>query len=126
MSERTLRAALYFTFFYNMMGFVTFLAPERFGQLAGLPADVPVLFTGFIALNILLFGFVGLWQARQRQINGPVLIIFGISKISFCLLMGISWLKGDVAFAGFAMSLVDFVMGIIFLLGARRARSYSR
>lgn len=118
MIDRVLRPTLYFTFFYNLMGFVTFLAPERFGQMAGLPAGVPFLFTGFIAFNILLFAFVGLWQARQPKMNKPVLTIFGISKITFSLLMGISWLMGDVKFAGFAMSLVDFTMGIVFLLGA--------
>lgn len=125
MRERLLRTTLYFTFFYNLMGFITFLAPERFGQLAGLPAGVPFLFTGFIAFNILLFGFVGLWQARQPDMNRPVLTIFGISKITFCLLMGLSWLMGEVTFAGFLMSLVDLVMGVIFLLGARGTRNPS-
>ena len=110
MRERLLRTTLYFTFFYNLMGFITFLAPKRFGQLAGLPAGVPFLFTGFIAFNILLFGLVGLWQARQPDMNRPVLAIFGISKITFCLLMGLSWLMGEVTFAGFLMSLVDFAM----------------
>lgn len=125
MRERLLRTTLYFTFFYNLMGFITFLAPERFGQLAGLPAGVPFLFTGFIAFNILLFGFVGLWQARQPDMNRPVLTIFGISKITFCLLMGLSWLMGEVTFAGFLMSLVDLAMGVIFLLGARGTRNPS-
>ncbi|ODT18803.1 MAG: hypothetical protein ABS35_22960 [Kaistia sp. SCN 65-12] len=118
MIERILRPTLYFTFFYNLMGFVTFLAPGRFGKLAGLPADVPFLFSGFIAFNILLFAFVGLWCARQADMNAPVLTIFGISKITFSALMGTSWLIGDTAFAGFALSLVDFAMGIIFLLGS--------
>lgn len=119
MIERILRPTLYFTFLYNLMGFVTFMAPARFGKLAGLPTDVPFLFTGFIACNILLFAFVGLWQARQPWMNAPVLVIFGISKILFSALMGISWLIGDVTLAGFAMSLVDLAMGIIFLLGSR-------
>ncbi len=123
MSERVLRRTLYFTFFYNLMGFATFLAPERFGKLAGLPAGIPFLFTGFIAFNILLFGFVGLWQARRAELDPPVLVIFGISKITFCALMGISWLIGQVAPAGFLMSLVDLAMGVIFLLGARTAWS---
>lgn len=123
MIDRILRPTLYFTFFYNLMGFVTFLAPGRFGKLAGLPAEVPFLFTGFIAFNILLFAFVGLWQARQPVMNGPVLTIFGISKITFSVLMGIAWVTGEVKFAGFAMSLVDFAMGIVFLLGSRATRN---
>lgn len=123
MIDRILRPTLYFTFFYNLMGFVTFLAPGRFGKLAGLPAEVPFLFTGFIAFNILLFAFVGLWQARQPVMNGPVLTIFGISKITFSVLMGIAWVTGEVKFAGFAMSLVDFAMGIVFLVGSRATRN---
>ena len=96
---------------------MTFLAPERFGQMAGLPAGVPFLFRGFVALNILLFAAVGLWQARRPRMNAPVPTIFGISKITFRLLMGASRLMDEVAFAGFAMSLVDFAMGVIFLRG---------
>ena len=123
MSDRVLRNTLYFTFFYNMMGFVTFIAPQRFGGVAGLPYDVPFLYNGFIAFNILLFGIVGLWQARQTVMNAPVLVIFGISKITFCGLMLVSWIGGDVALPGFLMSLVDFAMGLIFLQGARNAPS---
>ncbi len=120
MSEKFLRGTLYFTFLYNLMGFVTFLAPERFGGVAGLPTGVPFLYSGFIAFNILLFGLVGLWQARQPVMNAPVLTIFGLSKITFCALMGAALLAGDIAPAGFAMSLVDLTMGVIFLLGARQ------
>lgn len=121
MSEKLLRGTLYFTFLYNLMGFVTFLFPERFGAAAGLTGDVPFLYSGFIAFNILLFGLAGLWQARQPVMNAPVLTIFGLSKITFCGLMGAALMAGDVAPAGFAMSLVDFTMGVIFLLGARQA-----
>lgn len=119
MREKWLRATLYFTFAYNLMGFVTFLLPGQFGQLAGLPEPEAFLYNGFIALNILTFAFVGLWQARQQTFNVPVLVIFGVSKITFCGLMLASWLAGAITFAGFAMSLVDLVMGVIFLLGAK-------
>ncbi len=119
MREKFLRGTLYFTFFYNMLGFVTFIAPERFGAVAGLPAAVPFLYSGFVACNILLFGLVGLWQARQPAMNAPVLVIFGASKILFSFLMGISWQMGEIALTAFLMSLVDFAMGVIFLLGAK-------
>lgn len=103
------------------MGFMTFLMPERFGALAGLPVSIPILYSGFIATNILLFAFVGLWQARQAVVNSAVLVIFGLSKIIFCGLMFLSWQIGDVALPGFLMSGVDFAMGFIFLLGAHKA-----
>ncbi len=35
--------------------------------------------------------------------------------------MGAALMTGDVTPTGFAMSLVDFTMGVIFLLGARQA-----
>lgn len=120
MNERILRNTLYFTAAYNLMGFFTFLMPARFGAVAGLPVDVPFLYSAFIASNILLFGLVGLWQARRAAFDVPVLVIFGISKVVFCVLMFISWRLGEIALPAFLMSLVDFAMGIIFLLGARR------
>ena len=120
MTDRTVRYTLYFTAAYNLMGFFTFLMPDRFGAMAGLPTDVPTLYSAFIATNILLFGFVGLWQARAERLNGGVLVIFGISKVVFSVLMFLSWQLGEILLAGFLMSLVDFTMGVIFLLGARQ------
>lgn len=120
MTETTVRNTLYFTAAYNLMGFFTFLMPARFGALAGLPTDVPLLYTGFIATNILLFGFVGLWQARASSLNLGVLTIFGISKITFSVLMFLAWRQDEILLAGFLMSLVDFAMGLVFLIGARR------
>ena len=119
--EKLVRGTLYFTFVYNLMGFVTFLMPARFGAAAGLPTDVPFLYSSFIAFNILLFAFVGLWQARQPRLNAAVLTIFGISKVTFCALMGAAVAAGDITPTGFAMSLVDLTMGVIFLMGARSA-----
>ncbi|WP_436357720.1 hypothetical protein [Brevundimonas sp. CEF1] len=120
MTENTVRNTLYFTAAYNLMGFFTFLMPARFGALAGLPTDVPMLYTGFIAANILLFGFVGLWQARASSLNLGVLTIFGISKITFSALMFLSWRQEEILLTGFLMSLVDLAMGVVFLAGARR------
>ncbi len=119
MSERVLRATLYFSFFYNMFGAATFFLPADFGRSAGLPINVPFLHTAFLANNILLFGFVSLWLARQRKIDVPLLVVFGISKITFCAIMLISYLKGEIALMGFWGSCVDLVMGLIFLQSAR-------
>lgn len=124
-SEKLLRRTLYFTVAYNLMGFFTFLMPETFGGTAGLPTSVPFLYTGFIASNILLFGLVGLWQARRPMLDAPVLTIFGLSKVVFCLLMLISWRFGDIRLPGFLMSLVDLAMGVIFLVGARSAERWN-
>lgn len=120
MSERLLRNTLFFTFFYNLMGFATFMFPARFGGMAALPTDVPFLYSAFIATNILLFAFVGLWQARATRLHTPLLVIFGVSKIVFFGLMTAAWSLGEVALAGVAMSAVDLAMGVIFLLGAKR------
>ena len=120
MTEKIVRSTLYFTAAYNLMGFFTFMMPAQFGGLAGIPTDVPLLYSGFIATNILLFGFVGLWQARARRLNLGILTIFGISKITFCALMFLSWQRHEILLAGFLMSLVDFTMGAIFLIAARR------
>jgi hypothetical protein len=124
-SEKLLRRTLYFTVAYNLMGFFTFLMPQTFGGMAGLPASVPFLHSGFVASNILLFGLVGLWQARRPMLDAPVLTIFGLSKAVFCLLMLISWRLGEIALPGFLMSLVDLAMGAIFLVGARSAERWN-
>lgn len=125
-SETRLRQTLYFTFAYNLLGFFTFLMPGTLGGLAGLPAPAPFLYTGFIACNILLFGLVGLWQARRRKLEAPVLIIFGISKIVFCLLMLVSWILGEIRLPGFLMSTLDLAMGVIFLIGAGSAEQWGK
>lgn len=124
-SEKFLRQTLYFTFAYNVMGFFMFLLPAKFGGIAGLPVPAPFVYSGFVAFNILLFGFVGLWQARRPLLDAPVLTTFGATKVIFCLIMLTSWLIGEIKLMGFLMSLVDLTMGVIFLLGAQSAQMWN-
>lgn len=117
-SDRLLRNALRFTAAYNLMGFLTFLLPDRFGTLAALPVDAPLLHTGFVATNILMFGVIGYWQSRLAEPDRPVLAIFGASKILFFAVMALSWQAGEIALAGVMMAGVDLLLGLIFLSGA--------
>lgn len=122
-SETLVRRTLLFTFFYNVMGFAAFMWPAQFGQMARLPTDVQFLYQAFVATNILLFGFVGLWMSRQPTLDRPLLVVFGISKCLFSVLMFVAWQLGQVHVVGFLMSFVDFAMGLIFLAGARIRQS---
>lgn len=117
-SDRLLRRTLHFSTFYNVFGAFTFAFPVVFGQLAGLPANAPLLHTLFVSSNILLFAFVAAWLARRHPMDTPLLVVFGISEIAFFLVMLTSWLTGEIYVAGPMLAGVDLIMGVIFLLGA--------
>jgi len=122
-SEALLRKTLYFSFFYNIFGGLTFMFPTALGQTAGLPIPAPFLYSWFIGTNILLFALVSLWLAKSTHIAVPLLTVFAISKIIFCALMVTSWQLGEINPIGGLLSGVDLVMGIIFLLGAQTVTS---
>lgn len=54
--------------------------------------------------------------------NAPILVIYGVSKIIFCRLMGTSWQMGEVS-AGLLTSLVDLAVGLVFLPGAKATQA---
>lgn len=119
-SKEKMRQVLLFCGFWNIGGGLMFLFPGTLGALAGLPSPAPFVLTWFVGMNILIFGFVSFWLRQRNMVDWPLLALFGFFKIVFFILMSIGISIGEVGIGGWLASVVDLVMGVIFIAYARQ------
>jgi hypothetical protein len=122
--EHVLRPALWTAAFFNLAGAVPFAFPaSSMGQLAGLPADAPVVYRAMTALFVLLFAGAYAWLAMQPTINRPFVAFGAIGKAAAFVLVVALWLRSVVP-AGAVLAMVgDILLALIFawcLLDRRR------
>jgi hypothetical protein len=116
--EDILRRALWASVPFNLGGALCFLFPASFpGQLLGLPAPVPTLYTAGLALFVLLFAGMYAWVAIQPAIERPLVWLAVIGKTSFFVLVTLLWLVGDVPFRTVFATSGDLVLAAIFAWG---------
>lgn len=110
--DHVMRRALWVSVAYNLGGALTFAFPASFGQLAGLPAQVPSIYSTLLALFVILFGGAYAWLARQPRIDRPLVVLAALGKAGVFAVILVYWLlgalpgrgvlavSGDLAFAG--------------------------
>ena len=113
--EHVLRPALWTAAFFNLAGAVPFAFPaSSMGQLAGLPADSPVVYRAMTALFVLLFAGAYAWLAMQPTINRPFVAFGAIGKAAAFVLVVALWLR-DVVPAGAVLAMVgDIILALLF------------
>ncbi len=119
---------LYFTFFYNLFGALTFAFPSVFSALSGMPIPEHTVYAAFGAIVIFQWAFVYLYLARQDEINRPLLWVGVLSKYNFFVALCFGYFSGDLGLVTLAFGLVDVVMGLVwmsYLLSTRKAMSPS-
>ncbi len=109
------RALLYFSFIFNLFGFVSFAFPETLGKSAGLPTPPQLIYSSFVAGTILMWAFGYLYLARQKDFNRPLLWVGAVGKLNFFIALLISWYHSEIALQTVMMGLVDLFMGIVWL-----------
>lgn len=77
------------------------------GQLAGLPAAVPVPYRAILALLIVLFATAYLWLAARPSPDRPLVAFFAIGKASVFVLVLVLWIMQQVPLASLVTSLGD-------------------
>jgi hypothetical protein len=113
--ERILRRALGTSAVFNAAGAMLFAFPAGvMGDLAGLPAAVPVVYRGLTALFVLLFGGAYAWLALQPTINRPFVAFGAIGKASAFFLVFCLWIAGEVPARGVAMISGDLAFAALF------------
>jgi hypothetical protein len=76
-----MRRALWATAMFNLGGAFLFAFPASpLGQLAGLPAQVPVSYRAILATFPVLFGGMYAWLALQPVIHRPLVAFSAIGK----------------------------------------------
>jgi len=93
-----MRRALWATVVFNVVGAIAFGFPEGpVGQLAGLPADVPLVYRVLMAFFVLMFGGTYAWLSRRPAIDRPLVAFCAIGKTGVFLIVVALWLGSQIA-----------------------------
>jgi hypothetical protein len=113
--DKLLRRALWFSVFYNLGAAYLFAFPASApGRLAQMPAPVPPLYCGLLAMFVAEFGGVYAWLALSKTINRPVLAVTAIGKSCAFTIILVLWLAGAVPATGPLSATGDAVLAGIF------------
>ncbi len=117
---------LYFTFFYNLFGSLTFAFPSLFSALSGMPVPPHTVYAAFGASVIFMWAFVYLYLARQEELNRPLLWIGVFGKYNLFVALSFGYFAGDLGLVTLAFGLVDVAMGLVwmsYLLSTRKPQA---
>jgi hypothetical protein len=91
------RRLLWATVLFNVLGAALLGFPgSPLGQLAGLPAVVPLAYRAILATFVLLFAACYGWLALQPEPNHPMVGLGAIGKASVVMVVIGMWLAGEV------------------------------
>lgn len=122
-NEKLVRVTLGVSAPFNFMAACLVVMPgSPIGQIMGLPAIVPIVYSAILGFLIFLFGCVYAWMALQETINRPLLAIATLGKAGVvCIVMGL-WLSGQAAGQLAFLTVGDLVFALIWGSWILRAR----
>jgi hypothetical protein len=113
--DKIFRGVLWATVVFNVGGAMLFLFPSSsLGQLAGLPAPVPAVYTALLAEFVLLFAGGYAWLALQPTIDRALVGFAAIGKTGAFLVITGFWLTGAVPARGVLAASGDLIFACIF------------
>ena len=119
--EAVLRRVLWAAAFVNVAGACLFAFPASpAGQLAGLPADVPLTYRALVALFVLLFGGAYAWLAVHRPLIRPFVAFGAMGKAGAFVLIAALYLAGEASWRSVTIMSGDLALAAIFLWGLSR------
>jgi hypothetical protein len=113
--NRLIKTVLWLALCFNIFGAFLFAFPaSKTGQLAGLPADVPVAYRAILAAFVLLFAGAYAWLALQPEPVRPLLAFSAIGKTTIFLLVVILWLTSQTPASSVFAASIDLGFAAIF------------
>ena len=128
MNDDIMRRVLRISAAANFGAAALFAFPASLGQLAGLPAPAPRLYTTFLAVLVALFGATYAWLARRPRIDRPLVGFAALGKTSFFVVVLVTFLLGEVPARALLAAGGDLVLAALFawwLMGAVAAPAAS-
>lgn len=108
------RATLWLSFPFNFVAAWMLVHPaSEFGQLLGMPAQVPSLYEWVVGFLVCEFGVTYAWLAIQRQIHRPLLAFCAIGKSGVFAIVLLLWLAADVSGRLVLMASGDLALAVI-------------
>ena len=120
--DRLMRGALIASAVMNTGAALIFAFPDSLGQLAGLPAPVPHIYTTLLAVFVMLFGVAYAWLARQPVIDRPLVGFSALGKAAVFSTILVFWLLGDLTGRNVLAAIGDLVFAAIFTWWLVRGR----
>jgi len=114
-TDDLLRRALWLTAVANTVVAFVFAFPASLGRPVDLPADVPILYSLFAGLFVLLFGGAYAWLALQPRIHRPLVAFAAFGKTGAVLVVLVSWLVGAASTRLLALISGDLVLAGVFV-----------
>lgn len=92
---RLVRFTLWLSFPFNLLAAYMIAFPASApGQLIGLPAVVPPVYTALLSFMVLGFGLAYAWLAMQASIHRPLLAFGAMGKAGVFVILFALWLAG--------------------------------
>ena len=121
-SDDLLRRFLWLTAVANTVVAFVFAFPASLGRPVDLPVPVPLVYSLFAGLFILLFGGAYAWLALQPRIHRPLVALGALGKTGAVLVVLTAWLLGAASTRLLLLISGDLVLAAVFvawLLGNR-------
>jgi len=123
MSTELFRRILWAAAAFNVFGACLLGFPaSSAGQLAGLPADVPLAYRALVTVFVLLFGGTYAWLAWQPQPNRPMVVLGTIGKVSVVVVVVALWLAAEASLNSVAVVAGDLVFALAFAYWLRGSK----
>lgn len=117
-----IRPLLLLSAVFNLGGAALFFYPDSLGALAGLPAEVPMVYRAFVATFVLLFGGLYAWLAMQPVMHRPMVAFSAIGKASACALVLTLWVLGEADWRGVLAVAGDGLLAALYFAWLRQTR----
>jgi hypothetical protein len=118
------RRLLWAAALFNVLGAVQLGFPASpMGQMAGLPAEVPLAYRAIAAAFVLLFAGSYAWLATQPEPNRPMVVLGAVGKATVVAVVIGLWLAAEASLASLVAVSGDLVFAALFLWwlsGAKR------
>lgn len=110
------RRLLWAAALFNVLAAVMLGFPgSQLGQMAGLPAQVPLAYRAIVAAFVLLFAGCYAWLAAQPEPNRPMVALGAIGKAVVVLVVIALWLAAEASFTSLAVVSGDLLFAALFL-----------
>ncbi len=112
--DLVIRRALRATAFFNVGGAAMLALPGQLGWLAGMPAEVPGVYSALLGYIVLLFAATYWWLAGQSEIARPFVAFFALGKAGVFFVVTAFWLLGKVPLLSVMAFSGDLMFAAIF------------
>jgi hypothetical protein len=99
-----------------------FAFPDSLGQVAGMPAPVPHVYTTLLAVFVMLFGVAYAWLARQPVIDRPLVAFSALGKTAVFTAILLFSILGDLPGRSALAAIGDLIFAAIFTWWLVRTR----